>query len=28
VNSRGAGKIVISFKSTEEFERIQKLLGS
>lgn len=26
-NSRGAGKLVISFKSDEEFERIRKLLG-
>ena len=27
VNSKGAGNIVIKFKSTEELERIQKLLG-
>lgn len=27
INSRGAGNIVIKFKSSEELERIQKLLG-
>jgi ParB family chromosome partitioning protein len=27
VNSKGAGKIVISFKNSDEFERIRRLLG-